>query len=138
MHRSRCGGAYRLRRRGASESAAESSQGGSAEDEEASSNEDEDEDKGASLQIDDIGGAGLDDFDEDFDERGHVQHAPLHRLADHVAALKVAFRRADVDVIQEKTRLSAADKQLLELAAAYEKQLKQLYGLQWATGSPKW
>ena len=67
-----------------------------------------------------------------------MQHAPLYRLADHAAALKVAFRRADVDVIKEKTRQSAADKQLLELTAAYKKQLEQSYGLEWATDSPKW
>ena len=36
------------------------------------------------------------------DESDHLQRVPLHRLADHLAALRVAFRKADVEAIKEK------------------------------------
>ena len=89
-----------------------------AEDEEESSNQDGDEKNELALHIDDIGGAGLDDIDDEFEESDHLQRVPLHRLADHVAALRIAFRTADVEAIGEKTRLSAADKRLLKLTTA--------------------
>ena len=108
------------------------------EDEEASSDEEQNENKDAAVQIDDIGGAGLDHVEDEFDENDHIQRVPLHRLADHVAALGIAFRTTDLKAINQKKRLSAADKQLLNLTAAYKHQLELPFGLDWPEGSSDW
>ena len=99
------------------------------EDVEESSTDDGQDDQGLALEIDDIGGGGLDDIEDDIDESLGVEGQPLHRLKSYQEALNVAFRRKEIQGLEGKTRLSMADKQLLDLAAAYEEQLDEKYAL---------
>ena len=50
----------------------------------------------------------------------------------------MAFRRKEIQGLEGKTRLSMADKQLLDLTAAYQEQLDETYGLSWPTDAPEW